>query len=177
MLAALVLAGCNVNERSSRNDDAAANVSTEERQLSPKEVLNEPVGGVDTEIVYCRPSARGRTMIGGNNPFGEIWRTGANEATTIKFSADVLVEGQPLSEGKYALFTIPGPEEWVIIFNKDHNQWGAYNYNPEQDVLRVSVKAEKTPSFTETFTILPADNHIALVWEHFYVPFTVEKSR
>lgn len=116
-------------------------------------------------------------MLGGNNPFGEVWRTGANEATTVEFEDDVRIEGEALPEGKYALFTIPDEDQWVIIFNKAHDQWGAYNYDPGEDALRVTVEAQKTDTFTETFTITTDDAGIALVWEHFLVPFTVSKSR
>jgi len=173
----IALCACNGNEKSAQNDGhARPNPSAEERRLSPKETLDTVVGGVATEIVYCRPSARGRRMLGGNNPFGEVWRTGANEATTVEFHDDVLVEGQPLPEGKYALFSIPGEDEWKIIFNTVYDQWGAYNYDSAKDALRVTVVPQKRDAFTETFTITPDDDTIALRWEHFYVPFRVEKA-
>lgn len=146
----------------------------QEKPMSPKDTVENTINGVKTEIVYCRPSARGRKMVGGKDPYGQVWRTGANEATTISFSKDVLIEGKPLSSGKYALFTIPNENEWVIIFNKVHNQWGAYNYNQSEDALRVTVKPKKAAKFVETFTITPEKDQVSLTWENFYVAFKVK---
>ena len=147
----------------------------QEKPLSPKETVKATVGGVETEIVYCRPSARGRKMVGGKDPYGQVWRTGANEATTIEFEDDVRIEGKSLPAGKYSLFTIPNEKEWVIIFNKVHNQWGHYNYDAAEDALRVTVKSERRDNFVETFTIKPEKDSIALIWENFYVTFKVLK--
>lgn len=146
----------------------------QDKPMSPKDTVANVINGVKTEIVYCRPSARGREMIGGKDPYGQVWRTGANEATTISFNKDVLIEGKPLPAGKYALFTIPNENEWVIIFNKTPVQWGAYNYNQSEDALRVKVKAKKAPKFVETFTITPEKDQVSLTWEDFYVAFKVK---
>lgn len=148
----------------------------DQKPLSPKETLTASIDGVETEIVYCRPSARGRKMIGGKEPYGQVWRTGANNATTIEFDKPVKVEGKELPAGKYALFTIPGENEWTIIFNKDHNQWGAYKYKDADDVLRVKVKSGKTSEFVETFTIQPEKDKITLKWENTQVSFNVKKT-
>lgn len=148
---------------------------SQDKPLSPEETVSGDIGGVKTEIVYCRPSARGRKMIGGKDPYGKVWRTGANQATTIEFSKDVLIEGKPLAEGKYALFTIPGENEWTIIFNTGYkNAMGAYNYKEGEDVLRVNVKSQKAPKFVETFTIAPEKDKVSLTWENFYVAFKVK---
>jgi hypothetical protein len=147
---------------------------SQNKPLSPKETLTATVGGVKTTIVYCRPSSRGRKMIGGNEPFGTVWRTGANEATTIEFATNVKIEGKQLPAGKYALFTIPNEKEWTIIFNKEHNQWGAYNYRSSEDALRVTVKAAKPAEFIETFTISPEKDKIILKWENTQVEFKVK---
>jgi hypothetical protein len=157
---------------------ACATLTTElqaqNKPLSPKETVTATVGGAKATIVYCRPSARGRKMIGGNEPFGTVWRTGANEATTIEFDKPVKIEGKELPAGKYALFTIPNENEWTIIFNKEHNQWGAYNYRQSEDALRVSVKAGKPSEFVETFTISPENDKIVLKWENSQVEFKVK---
>lgn len=145
-----------------------------EKPLSPKETVSGKVAGVDTEIVYCRPSARNRKMLGGNEPYGKVWRTGANAATTIEFDKPVKIEGKRLAAGKYALFTIPGEKEWTIIFNEDYNQQGAYNYDEKKDVLRVNVKAGKTDKFVETFTISPEKDRVTLTWENTKVSFKVQ---
>jgi hypothetical protein len=142
--------------------------------LSPKETVQANIGGVKTEIVYCRPSARGRKMIGGKEPFGQVWRTGANAATTIEFEKPVKIEGKSLPAGKYALFTIPNENEWTIIINKDFNQQGAYNYDAKKDVLRVNVKPKKTTEFVETFTITTEKDRVNMKWENTEVAFKVK---
>jgi len=147
---------------------------SKEKPLSPKETVTGTVGGAKTTIVYCRPSARGRKMIGGKEPFGTVWRTGANAATTIEFDKPVKVEGKDLPAGKYALFTIPGESEWTIIFNKVVEQWGAYDYKESADALRVNVPATKTDQFVETFTITPEKDQISLKWENYAVAFKVK---
>jgi hypothetical protein len=146
----------------------------QEKPLSPKETVQGNIGGVKTEIVYCRPSARGRKMIGGKEPFGQVWRTGANAATTIEFDKPVKIEGKSLPAGKYALFTIPNENEWTIIINKDFNQQGAYNYDEKKDVLRVNVKPKKTAEFVETFTITTEKDKVNMKWENTEVAFKVK---
>jgi hypothetical protein len=147
-----------------------------EKPLSPEATAEGTVGGVKTKIVYCRPSARGRKMVGVKDPYGKVWRTGANATTTIEFDDDVLIEGKPLKEGKYALFTIPGETDWIIVFNSGYeNAWGAYDYKESEDVLRVTVKATKAKNYVETFTITPEKDKVSLTWENFYVAFKVKK--
>ena len=149
-------------------------VAQDKKPASPKETVKAKAGSANVEIVYCRPSSRGRTMIGGNEPFGKIWRTGANEATTIEFDKPVKIEGKDLPAGKYALFTIPNEKEWTIIFNKDVKQWGAFNYKESSDALRVNVPVKKPKSFVETFTISAEGNNITLAWENSEVAFKVQ---
>jgi hypothetical protein len=148
----------------------------QEKLLSPEATVEANIQGVGIEIQYCRPSARGRKMVGGVDPYGKVWRTGANKATSISFDKDVIIEGKNLAKGKYGFFTIPTEDEWTIIFNKTYEQWGAYDYDEKQDVLRVVVKAKKSPSFVETFTITPEKDNISLIWENFIVPFRVKPS-
>lgn len=145
----------------------------DKKPLSPKETVKGKAGNANVEIVYSRPASRGRTMLGGNEPYGQVWRTGANEATTIEFDKAVKIEGKDLPAGKYALFTIPGEKEWTIIFNKEHKQWGAYNYKQGEDALRVTVPAKKTKSPVETFTISLENNEVVLAWENSQVSFKV----
>jgi hypothetical protein len=149
---------------------------SQEKSLSPLETLELKLDGVKTTIVYCRPSARGRTMIGGKEPFGEVWRTGANAATTVEFAKDVTVEGKTLPAGKYSLFSIPNEQEWTIIFNTVPSQWGAYDYDKSKDALRVSVKVERPKRFVEQFTIAPENDRVSLTWENYRVAFTVKSN-
>ena len=147
----------------------------QEKPKSPKETVKGTVGGVNVEIVYCRPSARGRKMIGGKDAYGQVWRTGANEATTIKFDKAVTIEGKTLEAGIYSLWTVPNETEWAFIFNKKTGQWGTeYEKFKDQDVLRVSVKPGKTPAFVETFTISLDNNQVNLQWENTAVAFKVK---
>lgn len=152
----------------------AAAQEKDQKPLSPKETVKGKAGSANVEIVYCRPSSRGRTMIGGNEPFGKVWRTGANEATTIQFDKNVKIEGKELPAGKYALFTIPNEKEWTIIFNKDAKQWGAFNYKESADALRVNVPVQKPKSFVETFTITVNGDKITLAWENSEASFKVQ---
>jgi hypothetical protein len=146
----------------------------QEKPLSPKETVEGTIDGTKVSIVYCRPSARGRKMLGEKEPFGQVWRTGANEATTIEFDKPVMIEGKALAAGKYSLFTIPGEAEWTIIFNKEAKQWGAYKYTEKDDALRVTVKPAKT-DFVETFTMTVEKNAVNLKWETTSVSFSVKK--
>lgn len=153
---------------------ALETLAQDKKPLSPKETVEGSIDGTKVSIVYCRPSARGRKMLGEKEPYGQVWRTGANDATTIEFDKPVTIEGKTLAAGKYALFTIPGENEWTIIFNKDAKQWGAYSYKEADDVLRVNVKPAKA-DFTETFTIAVQKDAINLKWETTSVSFSVKK--
>jgi hypothetical protein len=145
---------------------------------SPKASLTQTVGVTDITINYNRPGVKGRQLWGSLVPYGEVWRTGANEATTINFSDDVLINGQNLPKGTYSLHTIPGPEEWTVIFNKVADQWGSYSYDAANDALRVRVKPEKS-EFREWMGFDVAEMttdtaKVALRWENLSVPFTVD---
>ena len=147
-------------------------------QKSPKASVSQAVGTCTVTIEYHRPRIRNRAIWGELVPFGEVWRTGANEATTISFSQAVKVASHPVPAGKYALFTIPGRDKWTVILNKQHQQMGAFEYNLSEDVLRFDVRPVAT-SFTEymTFEIYPAGDSSAYVdldWEKLRVYFLVE---
>lgn len=146
----------------------------QDKPSSPKAEASGTIGAAKVKVSYCQPSARGRKIMGGLVPYGEVWRTGANEATTVEFDKPVKIEGKDLAAGKYALFTIPGENEWTIIFNKDAKQWGAYNYKQADDVLRVAVKPTKTASFVETFNITVGKDQLELKWENTSVPVKVK---
>jgi len=144
------------------------------KRPSPPAKAEGVADGAKIAIDYSKPSAKGRKMLGGNEPFGKVWRTGANEATTFEVDKNVKIEGKELAKGKYALFTIPGESEWTIIFNKTANQWGAYDYKEADDALRVTVKPGKTDKFVETFSISVEGNKVVLRWENTQVAFAVK---
>jgi hypothetical protein len=91
------------------------------------------------KITYSQPQKRGREIFGGVVPYGKVWRTGANEATEITATRDVVVKGTLLKAGTYSVFTIPEKDKWTIIINRDVGLWGSYNYNQKQDVMRFDV--------------------------------------
>lgn len=146
-------------------------------RTSQKQMIKQTVGLTDITITYSRPGVKGRQIWGALVPYDQIWRTGANEATTIEFSNDVTVNGQPLPKGVYSLHTIPGRNDWTIVFNNTSNQWGSFNYDPAKDALRVKATPVKAP-FTEWLTFdIPEvswDNaKVVIRWENLAVPFTV----
>ena len=144
------------------------------KRPSPPAKVTANVSGTTVTIDYSRPSMKGRKIFGGLEPYDKVWRTGANEATTFEVSKAVKIEGQTLPAGKYGLFSIPGENEWTIIFNKTPDQWGAYKYDASQDALRVKVKPKKLAQPTETFTInLDKSGKVAMLWENTEVDFTV----
>lgn len=127
---------------------------------SPSQTLIQDFGLGKIEINYSRPSLKGRPVFGKGSllaPYGEVWRTGANGATKITFSDPVTIGGKTLAAGAYAIFSIPGENEWTVIFNTNSNSWGSFSYKATEDVLRMQVKPEITSNTTETFTISIAD--------------------
>ncbi len=144
------------------------------KRPSPPATFTNSTNGLDVKIDYSQPAVNGRTLGKDIAPYGQVWRTGANEATTFEVNRDVKVEGKDLKAGKYALFTIPGESEWTLIFNKTPEQWGAYKYEAGQDALRVAVKPTKAPSFTERMTFAQKGNKVAMMWGDTEVGFTVK---
>ena len=144
------------------------------KRKSPPAQVTQDVGDATVTIDYSRPSKKGREIFGGLEDYGKVWRTGANESSWIQVSADVEVEGQTLAAGKYGLFTIPGKDQWTIIFNKNWDGWGAYEYKESDDVLRVTVDAGSTDDVVEMFTIEIADNgDVSMSWDQTKVQFAV----
>lgn len=160
-----------------------ANEESLSKRPSPLDSLSFTVGGAVVKICYGRPSARGRTMIGGYNvPFGRIWRTGANEPTMVHVTgAAVLVGGLRLEPATYSLYTIPGKTEWVVILNRSVEQWGdegSYEDVKDQELGRARVSPHLLDGHVEQFTIRPepasgAGVALVLEWEHFRVAIPV----
>lgn len=167
-----------------------ARVSAAEKEFqfpapSQHSTITQRVGLTDVSVDYSRPDKHGREIFGGLVPYGKVWRTGANAPTRIKLSDAVKIEGKELPAGEYAFYTIPGENEWTIIFSKNLKLWGAYGYKPDADALRVTAKPTTLPNEVETFTIgianLKDDGAtITLDWDKTRVPVelttnTVEK--
>jgi DUF2911 family protein len=142
---------------------------------SPLDSLTFTVAKQSVKVCYGRPSARGRTMIGGKAvPYGKLWRTGANEPTVIFTPVSLEIAGVKVPPGKYSLYTVPGEKEWVIIVNKSTSQWGQENsYTKEvqaQEVGRGKAPAVTQPDAIETFTISAQPQQgevqqLMLLWE------------
>ncbi len=151
----------------------------DEVRVSPNAAVSQTIGTTEVRLTYGRPSMNGRTIFADDGlvPYGEVWRTGANEATTISVASDVMIEGEPLSEGTYSLYTIPGPDTWTIIFNNTANQWGT-SYDESEDALRVEVSPKSAPTremMTFLFTnVSETSGTCVLHWNETRVPFTIE---
>lgn len=146
---------------------------------SPKASVTQTVGVTEVSIHYNSPGVKGRPIWGELVPYGEVWRTGANENTTITFNTPVKIGGTELPAGTYGLQTIPTQDQWTVIFSKDAELWGAFNYKQENDVLRIQVKPRPAPAPVERmrFTIEDVtDNsaNVVMAWEKLEVPFAVE---
>jgi Protein of unknown function (DUF2911)/Protein of unknown function (DUF3347) len=134
--------------------------------------FTQQFGLSEIQVAYARPSARGRKIFGELVPFDSLWRTGANECTTIKFREEVVMGNKKIAAGKYSLFTIPSAEEWTIILNSETSMHGTSGYDAQKDVHRFKVKSEKIDRFYETFTIEINDfdtngnAFLNLIWEN-----------
>jgi hypothetical protein len=141
-------------------------------------VVTQRIGITDVTINYHRPMVNKRKVWGGLVPYGQVWRAGANENTTIKFTDPVTVEGKPLPPGTYGLHMIPGENEWTVIFSRNSTSWGSFTYDQAEDALRVTVKpqaAEFHEALTYDFDDVSADSSIVTMrWEKTAVPFKVE---
>jgi hypothetical protein len=144
------------------------------RPSPPALVTETTTSGVTVTIDYSQPSVKGRAIGKEIAPYGEVWRTGANEATVFEISKDATINGNKLAAGKYGLYSIPGEKEWTIIFNKTWKQWGT-NYKEADDALRLKVTPSKSKEFTEkmTFTI-NKDGKVTLLWADTQVNFVVK---
>lgn len=145
---------------------------------SPQAKLTQTVGVTDITVSYSRPGVKGRTIWGGLVPYDKVWRTGANEATTITFSEDVTIGGQKLAKGTYSLHTTPGQNAWKVHFNSVADQWGSYSYDPAKDVVVVNATPRTVPH-TEWLTFevpeMTTDTATFLIrWDKLAVPFTVD---
>ena len=148
---------------------------------SPSASFSQTLGFTKIKVEYARPGAKGREVFGKLIPFGEIWRTGASDCSTISFNDEVTISGKKIAKGKYSLFSIPNVEQWTIIINTDTTLHGASGYDEKKDVHRFTVKPEKTTRFYETFTIELSDivkdnGMLYLIWENTIAKFEIQSS-
>lgn len=167
-------------ETAQTDTEATSETDTEEpeedksQRPSPPAEATATIGGATVTINYSSPAVKGRTVWGDLVPYGEVWRTGANEATTFEVDKAITVNGETLPAGKYGLFTIPAEDGWTIIFNSVWDQWGAYEYDNSKDALRVSASSRALDSGEERMKFdIADDGTVTLTWDQLAVDFTV----
>lgn len=148
-----------------------------ESRLSPLKEANAVIGETKLQIKYGSPAVKGRQVWGELVPYGKVWRTGANEATTFEVDKSITINGEALAAGKYGLFTIPGETEWTVIFNSVWDQWGAYDYDEAKDALRVTVAASEAADLQERLEFkINEGGEVVIAWEKVQIPFTVAEA-
>src|SRR5665647_271624 len=160
-----------INAKAQETDDKS------KRPSPPAKITEKINSGATISIDYSQPSVKGRTIGKDLEPMnGQVWRTGANEATVFETDKDVTINGEKLPAGKYGLFTIFNDDDVTVIFNKTWKQWGAFKYNDADDALRIKTKSEDQSSSTEKMTFeISAEGVITLLWGNKKVDFTVQK--
>jgi len=120
-------------------------------------------------LIYSRPQKNGRTIFGGINKYGEIWRLGANEATEVEFFKNVKIGDKPLTKGRYSLFCIPYEDKWTLIISKDCYSWGSFTYNIKKDAMRADMKVEKNTENIEALTMYfdegTNNTNLVIMWD------------
>ncbi|MDW3197045.1 MAG: DUF2911 domain-containing protein [Cytophagales bacterium] len=185
LLILVILGACsapeNKSEDHSGHEGHAAASSEKPKSKSPAKMAMTNVGKNHVHIEYHSPSKRGRQIFGGLVAYGEVWVTGAHNATSIRFSKDVEIGGTQIPIGKYALFTIPGEEEWTVIINKNWEQHLADDYDQAEDVVRFQVTPKKLDQPMESLTYLvelvdEATGTITISWDDVAISFEVKNS-
>jgi hypothetical protein len=150
-------------------------VAQEKKAASPATTATGTINGSTITINYSSPSVKGRTIWGELVPYGQVWRAGANDATTFQTSKAITVEGKKLAAGKYTFFVIPEKDgKATVIFNSQDKQWGAYKYDEKKDALRVSVKSKKSAKLNESLVYKVNKNNVTLSWEDLDFPISVK---
>ena len=145
---------------------AVAAAAQSKPPASPSATATATINGKAVSIAYSQPSMRGRKIMGGLVPYGQVWRTGANSSTTLTTDVDLMIGGVKVPKGKYSLYSLPSEDGWKLIINKQTGQWGL-EYHAEQDLARVDMKKEPLSSPVETFVISfePQANPTSIVFE------------
>lgn len=137
-----------------------------QEKASPARTASGTAGSSEIVINYSSPAVKGRVIWGDLVPMGEVWRAGADEATTFATSKDILVEGQKLPAGTYSFFVIPGESQSTFIFNKVAKQWGAFSYDSKEDMLRVTVPSQQTSTMEESLVYEVNSDGFEIRWEY-----------
>ena len=149
----------------------AGAIAAQQNRASPHDTVEQTINGKKITITYGRPYLKGRKAVGGSLvPYGQVWRTGADEATKLTTEADLMIGNLAVPKGSYSLFTLPTESGWKLIVNKTADQWGAFKYDEKQDLGRVDMKIGKTAASVEQFTLTLAKSGsggvLKLEWEN-----------
>lgn len=154
-------------------------VEEKDERKSPRTTLEVESAGVSLSVIYGSPRVKDREIWGNLVPYGKVWRAGADETTAITFDQDVLVSGNAVAAGTYALFILPNETgDWEVILNEEwskeeHDVWGAYNYKEEKDVLRFPVSPQTDLDLVENLTYRFADGSFEFQWEYIRLIFSI----
>lgn len=146
-------------------------------QASPRQQADGSIDGVNIAVDYGAPSVKGRTIWGGLEKYGKVWRAGANENTTVSFDKDVSIGGEDLAAGKYGFFIIPNEDgDWTVIFNKVNDSWGSGKYDESKDALRIDITPEFGDKNQEQLHYSVMDDSIVFAWEKakLTIPVTIQ---
>ena len=146
----------------------------QDEKPSPAKTAEGEINGAKITINYSSPAVKGRVVWGDLVPIGQVWRAGANDATTFETSKDIKIQGQTLPAGKYSLFLIPNEGESILIFNKVAKQWGAYTYDEKQDALRVKVPSNLGSTMEEKLVYEVKSDGVEMKWEYYYTFAKIE---
>ncbi len=183
----LLIVACKNNSKNEsldehKNHKTEETSSSSKKTLSPHKSAMAMVGDAHVHIDYSSPSVRGRIIYGGLLAYGEVWQSGAHNATWLETNKDIVVNGSLLKAGKYGFFTIPDKDKWTIIFNKNWEQHGKDEYDENDDVLRFDVRPEISEEISEQLTyqvqkINDEEGQIVLSWEKVTITFTFTLSQ
>lgn len=147
----------------------------DEARVSPNATVSQTIGTTEVLVTYGRPGVRDRDIFGGLVPFGEVWRTGANESTVMVLSDDVMIEGEEVPEGTYSIYTIPGEDEWTVIIN-ENSSWGT-QYDESMDFVRVTVEPEESFNVEQMMIyfedVSENSGELVIHWDDTKVPVTI----
>ena len=152
--------------------------SGSEDRPSPLRMDSTIISGVSVKIKYSSPAVRGREIWGILDPYGKVWRIGANRATVLEVSDTIEMASNKIPKGKYSMFAIPDSARWTIILNKEWDQWGAYDYDPTKDLFRTTILPYKLDSLHERLTFSFDQKQLKFRWEYlgFNLPLTVSST-
>ncbi|MGB8704747.1 MAG: DUF2911 domain-containing protein [Gillisia sp.] len=175
LAALLSLSGNSLFAQNEEANNNSGQINFPKSDISPMDeaIYRNPDEKVMARVIYSRPQKKDREIFGKLVPYGQVWRTGANEATELTLYQDMSIAGKTVKAGTYTVYTIPEQHEWTVILNSKTNTWGAFDYSEKEDVVRVKVPVKTAPTSIESFSMafVPNDNGAKLLmgWDNKYV--------